>query len=215
MDVIIDNIDTFLRGFVGTLSLLGYTTLLALPFGLLLAAMRVSPVASLRATSAVYVEVLRNTPLLLVLTFFSVIITYISGALSFEVAAVLALTIYTAPFFAEAVRSGINGVPVGQAEAARSVGMTFSQTLGFVVLPQAVRSVVPPLINVIIALTKNTSVAGAFFVFELFNAGRQVANANGDAVVAVFLGVAFFYLIVTVPLGQLADHIERRVAVRR
>jgi glutamate transport system permease protein len=114
---------------------------------------------------------------------------------------VLALTVYTAPFFAEAIRSGINGVPVGQAEAARSIGI--------------VRSVVPPLINVIIALTKNTSVAGAFFIFELFNVGREVANANGNAVVAVFLGVAFFYLIITVPLGQLADSIERRVAVRR
>jgi glutamate transport system permease protein len=215
MNVIFDNIDTFLRGFGGTLTLLGLTTLFALPFGLLLAAMRVSPVASLRATSTVYVEVLRNTPLLLVFTFFSVIITYISGALPFQVAAVLALTVYTAPFFAEAIRSGINGVPVGQAEAARSIGMTFGQTLGLVILPQAVRSVVPPLINVIIALTKNTSVAGAFFIFELFNVGREVANANGNAVVAVFLGVAFFYLIITVPLGQLADHIERRVAVRR
>ena len=215
MNVIFDNLDIFLRGFGGTLTLLGLTTLFALPFGLLLAAMRVSPVASLRATSTVYVEVLRNTPLLLVFTFFSVIITYISGALPFQVAAVLALTVYTAPFFAEAIRSGINGVPVGQAEAARSIGMTFGQTLGLVILPQAVRSVVPPLINVIIALTKNPSVAGAFFIFELFNVGREVANANGNAVVAVFLGVAFFYLIITVPLGQLADHIERRVAVRR
>ncbi|WP_150306657.1 amino acid ABC transporter permease [Planctomonas psychrotolerans] len=215
MNVIFDNLDIFLRGFGGTLTLLGLTTLFALPFGLLLAAMRVSPVASLRATSTVYVEVLRNTPLLLVFTFFSVIITYISGALPFQVAAVLALTIYTAPFFAEAIRSGINGVPVGQAEAARSIGMTFGQTLGLVILPQAVRSVVPPLINVIIALTKNTSVAGAFFIFELFNVGREVANANGNAVIAVFLGVAFFYLIITVPLGQLADHIERRVVVRR
>lgn len=215
MNVIFDNFDVFLRGFGNTLSLLGYTTLFALPFGLVLAAMRVSPVASLRVTSTIYVELLRNTPLLLVFTFFSVIITYISGALPFMVAAVLALTLYTAPFFAEAIRSGINSVPVGQAEAARSIGMTFTQTLGSVVLPQAVRSVIPPLINVIIALTKNTSVAGAFFIFELFNVGRQVANANGDAVIAVFIGVAFFYLIVTVPLGQLSDYIEKRVAVSR
>jgi glutamate transport system permease protein len=215
MDVIFDNMDVFLRGFGGTLTLLGLTMLFALPFGLVLAAMRVSPIASLRVTSTAYVELLRNTPLLLVFTFFSVIITYISGALPFMVAAVFALTFYTAPFFAEAIRSGINSVPVGQAEAARSIGMTFGQTLGTVVMPQAVRSVIPPLINVVIALTKNTSVAGAFFIFELFNTGRQVANANGNAVVAVFIGVAFFYLIITVPLGQLADYIEKRVAVKR
>jgi glutamate transport system permease protein len=106
-------------------------------------------------------------------------------------------------------------VPVGQAEAARSIGLTFSQTLGHVILPQALRTVVPPLINVVIALTKNTSIAGAYFIYELFNVGRDVANANGDAVVWVFVGVAFFYLIITVPLGQLADHLEKRVAVSR
>ncbi|WP_434172686.1 amino acid ABC transporter permease [Clavibacter michiganensis] len=215
MDVILDNLDVFLRGFGGTLRLLLTTVLFALPLGILIAAMRISPVASLRATSTVYVELLRNTPLLLVFTFFSVVITSISGALPFMTAAVLALTLYTAPFFAEAIRSGINSVPVGQAEAARSIGLTFSQTLGHVILPQALRTVVPPLINVVIALTKNTSIAGAYFIYELFNVGRDVANANGDAVVWVFVGVAFFYLIITVPLGQLADHLEKRVAVSR
>ena len=82
------------------------------------------------------------------------------------------------------MRSGINGVPVGQAEAARSIGLGFGQTLSLVVLPQAFRMTVPPLINVLIALTKNTSVAGGFFVVELFATTRQLANDNGDAVIA-------------------------------
>ena len=102
----------------------------------------------------------------------------------FEVAAIIALSSYTAAFIAEAVRSGVNSVPVGQAEAARSIGMKFAQVLGLIVLPQAVRTVIPPLINILIALVKNSSVAGAFFVLELFGYGRQISNANGDQVMA-------------------------------
>ncbi len=103
----------------------------------------------------------------------------------FEVAAIIALSAYTAAFIAEAVRSGVNSVPVGQAEAARSIGMKFGQVLTLIILPQALRTVIPPLINILIALVKNSSVAGAFFVLELFGYGRQLANANGDQVCAV------------------------------
>ena len=103
--------------------------------------------------------------------------------------AIIGLTVYTSPFVAEALRSGINGVPVGQAEAARSVGLGFGQTVGLIVLPQAFRMTIPPLINVFIALTKNTSVAGGFFVIELFASTRELANANGNAVIAILLAV--------------------------
>ena len=109
----------------------------------------------------------------------------------------------------------INGVPVGQAEAARSIGLGFSQTLTLVIMPQAIRMVIPPLINVIIALTKNTSVAGGFFVAEMFAAGRFIANDRGDAVITVLLSVAFFYLVVTITLGRLAAVVEKKVAVLR
>jgi glutamate transport system permease protein len=131
------------------------------------------------------------------------------------VAAIIALSTYTAAFIAEAVRSGVNSVPVGQAEAARSIGMNFGQVLNLIILPQALRTVIPPLINILIALVKNSSVAGAFFVLELFGYGRQLANANGDAVIPVLLGVAFFYLLLTVPLGILASTVERKVAIAR
>jgi glutamate transport system permease protein len=109
----------------------------------------------------------------------------------------------------------VNGVALGQAEAARSIGLTFRQTLSFVVMPQAVRMVIPPLINVVIALTKNTSVAGAFFVGELFASSRVVINLRGDEVLAILLSVAAFYLVVTIPLGFLASRIERKVTVLR
>ncbi|RFA21850.1 amino acid ABC transporter permease [Subtercola boreus] len=213
--VIFDNLPLYFEAFLQTLSLLLLATLFALPLGVVIAAMRISPVGSLRATATVYTEILRNTPLVLVFIFCFVVLPILGVVLPFMFSAVLALTLYTAPFFAEAIRSGVNGVPVGQAEAARSVGMTFGQTVTLVVLPQAIRSVVPPLINVMIALTKNTSIAGGFFIFELFGSGRRLINANGDQVIAVLVGVAIFYLLITIPLGQLADALERRVAIKR
>ena len=127
----------------------------------------------------------------------------------------IGLSVYTSPFVAEALRSGINGVPIGQAEAARSLGLGFGQSVGLVILPQAFRMTIPPLINVFIALTKNTSVAGGFFVVELFTVGKELANANGDAVIAILLGVATFYLIITIPLGILAAHVEQKWLVQR
>jgi len=215
VNIIIENLPFYLQGFGMTLLLLGLTVLFGLPLGILVAAMRISPIASLRTTATIYTEWLRNTPLALVFFFMAFVLPKLGVQLNYTVAAVIALTLYTAPFFAEAIRSGINSVPVGQAEAARSVGLTFTQTVGLVVLPQAVRSVIPPLINVIIALTKNTSVATGFFVLTLVSVGQRLANANGNQVIPILLGVAFFYLLITVPLGQLAERLERRVVVSR
>ena len=166
MDAVLDNLATFRQGFVTTLALTVVSAVLALLLGTLLAAMRVSPVPTLRAAGATYVEVVRNTPLTLVFFFAVFVLPQLDIRLSFFVFAVIAVTVYHAAFFCEAVRSGINAVGVGQAEAARSIGLTFGQSLRLVVLPQAFRTVIPPLINVVIALTKNTSIAGAFGVVE-------------------------------------------------
>jgi glutamate transport system permease protein len=215
LDAVIENLPIFLEGFKNTLGLLILSGLGALVLGVLVAALRISPVGSFRAFATVYTELVRNTPLTLVLFFCAYILPYLQFSPGYFFLALIGLTVYTSPFVAEALRSGINGVPVGQAEAARSVGLTFGQSLSYVIMPQAVRMVVPPLINVFIALTKNTSVAGAFFVFELFGAGRQVVNDRGDAVIAILLAVAFFYLIITITLGQIAGRVEKKVAVLR
>lgn len=216
MDVILENLPLYWEGLLRTLFLSAVSGVIALVLGTLLAAARVSPVAALRGFSMVYVEVLRNTPLTIAFFFAAVVLPRLGVTFEqFEVAAIIALSAYTAAFIAEAVRSGVNSVPVGQAEAARSIGMKFGQVLSFIILPQALRTVVPPLINILIALVKNSSVAGAFFVLELFGYGRQMANANGDQVMAVLLGVAFFYLLLTVPLGILASTVERKVAIAR
>ena len=215
MDAILDNLDAYREGFVTTLELSALSSVLALVLGTLRAAMRVSPVPPLRAAGATYVELVRNTPLTVVFFFVVFVLPQLDILLPYFTFAVIALTVYHAAFFCEAVRSGINAVGVGQAEAARSIGLTFGQSLRLVVLPQAFRTVIPPLINVVIALIKNSSIAAAFGVIELTATGTRLANANGDAVIAVLAGVAVCYLILTLPSGWLAGRVERRLAVAR
>ena len=215
MDAVLDNLDAYREGFVTTLELSALSSVLALVLGTLLAAMRVSPVPTLRAAGATYVELVRNTPLTVVFFFVVFVLPQLDILLPYFTFAVIALTVYHAAFFCEAVRSGINAVGVGQAEAARSIGLTFGQSLRLVVLPQAFRTVIPPLINVVIALIKNSSIAAAFGVVELTATGTRLANANGDAVIAVLAGVAVCYLILTLPSGWLAGRVERRLAVAR
>jgi glutamate transport system permease protein len=143
VDAIVDNLDAYRQGFVATLALTVLSSVLAL--GTVLAAMRVSPVPTLRGAGAAYVEVVRNTPLTVAFFFVVFVLPQLDIRLSFFVFAVIAVTVYHAAFFCEAVRSGINAVGVGQAEAARSIGPTFIQSLRLVILPQAFRTVVSPL----------------------------------------------------------------------
>jgi glutamate transport system permease protein len=215
VDAVLDNLDLYVDGFVKTLQLSVLGAIGALLLGTLLAAMRVSPIPPLRAAGAVYVEIVRNTPLTVVFFFLVFGLPQIDITLRFFTAAVWALTLYTAAFVCEVVRSGVNSVAAGQAEAARAIGLTFPQTLRLIVLPQAFRTVVPPLGNVLIALEKNSAIAAAFGVTELTATGLRVAVGNPDAVVPVFLGVAVAYLVLTLPTGQLVGWLERKVAIMR
>ncbi|MET4097774.1 glutamate transport system permease protein [Agrococcus sp. UYP10] len=215
MQALLENWPLWLQGMGATLLLTGVVTLIGLPIGILLAGMRVSPVAALRVVAAVWTEVARNTPLTLVFFFTAFVLPKLGIVLDFTLGAIIALTYYTSAFFAEAVRSGINSVPLGQAEASRSIGLGFGQTMSLVILPQAFRSVLPPVINVVIALVKNTSVALGFFVFVLVSVAQRLSNTYGDQSLQIFLGIALSYLIITVPLGQLVDALERKWSVQR
>jgi glutamate transport system permease protein len=216
VEILSDNLPAYLAGFRTTLLLTLVSGLIALVAGLLLAGLRVSPVAPLRGLATVYVEVLRNTPLTLVFFFMAFVAPQfgVIAPLGFWTA-VICLSAYTAAFVSEAVRSGINSVGMGQSEAARAIGLTFGQSLGLVILPQAVRSVIPPLINVFIALAKNTSVAAGFAVVELTGGGRRIALANPADTIWALVGVALFYLLLTIPAGLLAGAVERKVAFAR
>lgn len=205
----------FMQGFRTTLLLFVVAGLGALVLGTLIAAMRISPVVALRAIGTVWTEVARNTPLTLVFVFTIFVLPMMGLRVDFLPLALAALMYYTSPFVAEALRSGINGVPLGQAEAARSIGLSFRQTVSIVVLPQAFRMTVPPLINVMIALVKNTSVAGGFFILELFGVARTLANRHGNMVIVILLTVAALYLVITVTLGYLAGRLEKKWLVLR
>lgn len=216
MDSVVEALPRYVAGFQLTLYLTVVSGALSLVLGTLLAALRVSPLRSLRVLGATVVEAGRNTPLTLVFVFFVFILPALGFGLPLgTLPAILALTAYTSAFVCEAVRSGINSVGIGQAEAARAIGLGSVATLRLVVLPQALRSVVPPLINVLIALTKNTSVASGFAVVELTATGRGLARDYPADVLLMLLGVAFCYLLITIPAGAVASRVERRVAFTR
>jgi glutamate transport system permease protein len=216
VSVLIDNFPLLLQAFFTTLTLSVLAAIGAVLLGTLLAALRVSPSGPLRGLGYAYVELLRNTPLTVVFFFMAFGLPQLDLALpSFFLASLLALVLYTAAFVCEAIRSGINAVPPGQAEAARALGMPFTQVIGQVVLPQAVRTVIPPLGNVWIALVKNSSIASAFAVFELTAFLTRLSSQSAGVLVFVGLGVTIGYLIITLPSGYVVSRFERRLAVRR
>jgi len=182
---------------------------------MLVAAFRVSPVPPLRAAGAAWVETVRNTPLAVQMVLFYFGFTKLGIQYAGFTSGVIVLSVYTSAFLAETIRAGVNTVARGQAEAARAIGLTFPQTLRIVILPQALRSVVGPIGNIFIALTKNSAVAGgAIAVPELFRMTQLITNDTAQPV-AAFLGAAAAYLLLTIPSGYLFQAIEQRVAVRR
>ena len=157
----------------------------------------------------------RNTPLTLVFVFSVFGLPRVDVSLEFVTFAVVALTTYTTAFVCEAVRSGINSVAPGEIEAARSVGLRFTQVLRLVVLPQAFRAVIPPLTGVLNALLKNTSVAVAFSVAESNAIFRRLQNADGSATLALLITFALVYVVLAGVLFGGSRLLERRLAVAR
>ena len=215
MQFFIDNFPLLRSAFLTTLSLSLLAGLLALVLGTLLAAMRVSPIPPLRGLATFYVETFRNTPLTVVFFFIIFGLPQIDFVIGFFPGAVLSVGLYTAAFVCEAVRSGVNAVSGGQAEAARALGLTFGQSLREVVLPQAFRTVVPPLGNVLIAMVKNTSIAAGFSVSDLSSLLPRLVNADAGDLTLVLVGVVVGYMVITLPSALAVNRIERRVAILR
>lgn len=207
MGVILDNFELWAEALGNTLLLFVAGGGIALVLGLLVGAMRVSPVPIARGVGTVYVNVVRNTPLTLVFFFFAFGYPQLLPSPGFTVLAIWALGVYTATYVAEVVRAGVNTVPVGQAEAARALGLTFGQVMSLVVLPQAVRSVVPPMMSVLIALLKNTTVAAGFSVLEL-GATRAYLSERGENALVVLLWVAAIFVALVFVLSFVQRRLE-------
>lgn len=215
MDVLVDNFGRIVEGFWLTIRLSAVAAIAAFVLGTVLAAMRVSPVPVLRAAGTLYVNVVRNTPLVIVFIFVVFGLPELGLRFSFFQRAAVALALYTAAFVCEALRSGINAVHPGQAEAARAIGMTFGQTLGTIVLPQAFRTVIPPLTSILIALVKNSAVAEVFGVTEATYQLDSLVRDNPDALYTVFFGIAAGYILIVLAISFGGRTLERRLAVVR
>lgn len=216
-----------LGAFWGTIALTVLSAIGALIWGTVLAAMRVSPVPIMRAFGTAYVNVVRNTPVTVIIVATSVVLADTLGMRlaardsptfladnSFRLA-VLGFVAYTATFVCEAIRSGINTVPAGQAEAARAIGLTFTQNLRIIVMPQAFRAVIAPLASVLIALTKNTTVAASIGVAESALLMSEMVENESNAQMSVFLIFALGFVILTLPVGLVLGWVAKRVAVKR
>ena len=216
MNAVTDNLDLYWDGFLRSLGICLWGLVGSLVLGTLVATFRVSPVGPLRALGTAWVTLIRNCPLTVVLFFFAFGLPEVGLNGSYYAFGLSALVIYTSAFVCEALRSGINAVPAGQAEAARAIGLRFTQTLTQVVLPQAFRTSIPPVGSVLIAMFKNSAVVGAFGVGrDLFSVGESLTSAQGFAALPVLTGVAVGYLLITLPAGALLAVLERRMAIIR
>ena len=216
-----------LAAFWMTIRLALWSSIFALLSGTVVAIMRLSPVGVLQRAGAAYVTLLRNTPLTLIIIFCSLGLwgqlgiepasresdTFIAD-LNFRLA-VIGLAFYHAAFVTEAIRSGVNTIPVGQAEAARSIGLTFSQNLRHIILPQAFRGAITPLGNVLIALIKNTTVAVAIGVAEAAYALRNMIEFRPDVILLNFFLIAIGFVILTLPTGLAVSYFSQKLVVRR
>ena len=226
MEIFTEYRDLIVEAFWTTIQLTVFSAIGALILGTALAAMRLAPGPILNALGAAYVNLVRNTPLTLVILFCSFGLAQTLGVTlvdpksptsivdsNFRLA-VLGLTLYTASFVCETLRSGVNTVPLGQAEAARSLGFTFSQNLRIVLLPQAFRAVIIPLGSVLIALIKNTTIASAIGVAEAALLMKEmIENTAALLVVGAIFAVGFVAL--TLPVGLLFGWLNKRLAVAR
>ncbi len=209
-----------------TIKLTFFSAIGATIWGTILAGMRVSPVPAMRIFGTWYVNIVRNTPLTLIILFLSLGLYQNMGmALAPNNAnftennnfwlAVIGFVVYTATFVCETLRSGFNTVPLGQAEAARSLGLSFMQVFQLIVLPQAGRAVIAPMGSVLIALTKNTTIASIIGVGEAALLMKEQLELHSDQLILIFVIFAACFMVITLFEGAVFGYFAKRLAVKR
>jgi His/Glu/Gln/Arg/opine family amino acid ABC transporter permease subunit len=215
-EVLSGNFPEFRAGFLVTVRLVAISFLIAMGVGVGVAALRVQPVRWIQRVGVVYVEVFRNIPLVVLLIIASAGLRRAGLPLNAFVAATSALGLYTAAYIAEAIRSGVFAVGQGQIEASLSLGFSYTETLRRIVLPQAIRTVIPPIGNLIIAMIKNSAIIGGTLALatDLLKTARVVNNDTFQTVPS-FFWAAVGYLLLTIPTTFLVRRLETRLAIRR
>lgn len=209
--------------FLVNLELTFWSAIFSAILGIILVVMRISPISSMRRVAAGYVELFKNMPLTIIMVFMVLGVfaqLKISFSDNFDTnffwLAVVGLSLYTAAFVCESLRSGINTVPLGQAEAARAMGLNFMQSATLIIMPQALRGSVAPLGSTLIALLKNSTVAAAASVAtETSSLMSEMIEFRPDVIVQIFLIFAFGYVILIIPIGVLTTYLSNKLAVRR
>jgi glutamate transport system permease protein len=214
MSAFLDHLPEFWEGLIVTLQLIAASFFGAVVVGVAITAMRVSPVGVLRGIGTAYVETFQNLPLLVLLVLAVFGLPEIGIKASLLVTAVVVIALYEAAYIAEALRSGVNAIAVGQGEAARALGLTFGQSLRHVVLPQALRTVIQPMGNIFIALAMNTALAGAVGVVDLTAAANRV-NLMEAQPIPIFIGAGLAYALIAACAGFVTGRLERRLVMIR
>ncbi len=198
-----------------TLSLAFVSFGIALVVGVIVVSFRVSPIPPLVRVASWFVSFFRNTPLLVVFFLALFGLGDLGLVYDFFPTAAVALGLYTGAYMAEVLRSGINAVPMGQAEAGRSIGLGFIQLMRLVIIPQAVRTVIGPIGNLFVANFKNTSVASTISVFELTALSQRMFNDAAAGVWRVLFVITVIYLVFLFPAGALFRWLDARYSIRR
>lgn len=200
-----------MQGLMVTIYLSVLSGILGLILGLITGLCRVSQNYTLRGLASIYVELIRGTPLLVQIFIFYFFIGTVLN-LSRIVAGVGALGLFAGAYIAEIVRAGIQSIPRGQTEAARSLGMTKVQTMVYIVLPQAFKRTLPPMAGQFISLVKDSSLVSVIAITDLTKSGREVITSS-FATFEVWFTVAAMYLVLTSLLSQVVSFMERRLAI--
>jgi polar amino acid transport system permease protein len=200
------------RGLIITIELAVISEICILIAGLAVSLVRISRIKIFRFLAAVYIDVIRGMPLILQIFIVYFGLAYLGLNLSRFVAGVLALTICYAAYEAEIFRAGIESIHKGQMEAARSLGMGYFKAMRYVVLPQAIRNVIPPLSNEFIALLKDTALVATIGLAEVFFRGKEMMGRYYN--VTPLMGAAICYLIITIPLMRLVQYTTRKMSIK-
>jgi len=204
---------TFLKGLGGTLWISALTVFFGTLLGMLIALMRMGKSRIFRAFADIYVEILRGTPILLQLYFFWIgLPKLIPYELTDTQCILTALIVNASAYISEIIRAGINAVDRGQWEAARSIGLTESHVMTRIILPQAVKNILPALCNEFISTVKGTSLASVFFVGELMTSQRTVQSATFLALESLTI-VGIIYFVLNFILSKMLILLERRLAI--
>lgn len=215
LEVFINNFPLFMQGLMGTLQLAFITVLFGTIFGSVIAFARMSKFKLINFVVQAYVEIIRGTPILVQLYIFYLFLPMAFSALSnvseywFVVGA---LIMNSSAYVSEIIRAGIQGVDKGQMEAARSLGMSYKNTMLRIILPQAVKNILPALGNEFIMMIKETSLASVFFINELMCTQKILQSSQYLVWQPLFI-VATIYFVVTYALNQLVKLLERRLSV--